>query len=98
MVGHRSSLATALYNGCKREKAIRFFFSTTATNVRRFASKPCFTAIPRTGEPPFEVEADVLFAADGIKSNVRVQILQELGVTAEVADSGQAVSFLLEGF
>ena len=90
MVGHRSSLANALYNGCKRENGIKFFFSTAASHVRAFSAKPSFTATPRNGEPPYEVEADVLLGADGIKSIVRVQMLEELGVTAKVIDSGQA--------
>ena len=90
MVGHRSSLATALYNGCKREQGIRFFFSTTVSNVRGFESKPQFTATPRNGDVPFEVGADILLGCDGIKSVVRVQLLAQLGETAHVEDSGQA--------
>ena len=90
MVGHRSSLANALYKGCKREQGIKFFFSTTASNIREFDSKPQFTATPRNGGVPFVVETDILLGCDGIKSVVRVQLLKELGVTAQVEDSGQA--------
>ncbi|TKA55658.1 hypothetical protein B0A49_11148 [Cryomyces minteri] len=89
MVGHRSSLAGALYEACRREKAISFFFSTSAAGVNTFSPRPSFTARPRKGEPCV-IEADVLVAADGVKSNVRAQMLQELGVDAEVSDSGQA--------
>jgi salicylate hydroxylase len=90
MVGHRSSLANALYDGCKREKAIKFFFSTTAETVKTYSHKPSFTAIPRNGDAPFKVEADILLAADGVKSNTRVDMLKKLGVIADVKDTGQA--------
>ena len=90
MVGHRSSLANALYEGCKRERAIKFFFSTNAEKVNTYSPKPSFTATPRNGDAPYEVEADILLAADGVKSNTRVEILKELGVTAAVKDTGQA--------
>jgi salicylate hydroxylase len=90
MVGHRSSLANALYEGCKREKAIRFFFSTNVEKVGTYSPRPSFTATPRNGDAPYKVEADILLAADGVKSNTRVEILKELGVTAAVKDTGQA--------
>ena len=90
MVGHRSSLANALYEGCKPEKAIKFFFSTTAEKVQSYSPKVSFTATPRNGDAPYKVEADVLLAADGVKSNTRDDILNELGATAGVKDSGQA--------
>ena len=90
MVGHRSSLANALYEGCKREKAIKFFFSTNTEKVNTYSPRPSFTAAPRNGDAPYEVEADILLAADGVKSNTRVEILKELGVTAAVKDTGQA--------
>ncbi|KAJ9639553.1 hypothetical protein H2199_006588 [Coniosporium tulheliwenetii] len=91
MVGHRSSLANALYEGCKRaEKSIQFFFSTNVEKVKTFAPKPSFTAIPRKGGDPYEVEADVLLGADGVKSKTRVEMLKELGIHAEVKDTQQA--------
>ncbi|OCL03719.1 2-polyprenyl-6-methoxyphenol hydroxylase [Glonium stellatum] len=90
MVGHRASLAGSLYNGCKREKSIKFFFSTTADTINSFSPKPSFTAIPRSGDAPYVVEADVILAADGVKSNTRVEMLRKLGVTAQVEDTGQA--------
>lgn len=89
MVGHRSSLAGGLYEGCKKEKAIKFIFSTAAADVDSFSPKPTFKAIPRKGEP-YTVTADVLLAADGVKSNVRTQLLHALDVHAEVEDTGQA--------
>ena len=89
MVGHRSSLAGGLFEGCKREHAIKFFFSTAADEVHAFAPRPSFTALPRNGEP-YTVEADVILAADGLKSNVRMQILQKIGADAQVIDTDQA--------
>jgi salicylate hydroxylase len=89
MVGHRSSLAGALYDGCKREKSISFHFSTTAETVRAFSPKPSFTAKPRHGEA-YTVECDVLLAADGVKSIIRAQMLAALKHDASVVDTGQA--------
>ena len=90
MVGHRSTLAGELYNGCKRESdKIEFKFSTTCENIN-FDGKPNFTAIPRSGSEPYEVKCDILLGADGVKSNTRVAILKELGIEAEVKDTHQA--------
>lgn len=88
MVGHRATLANGLYEGCKRESSVQFFFSTTAKEMTIFP-RPCFTAVPRNGTP-YRVETDILLAADGVKSNTRVTILQELGLNADVIDTGQA--------
>ncbi|KAF2839104.1 FAD/NAD(P)-binding domain-containing protein [Patellaria atrata CBS 101060] len=88
MVGHRATLAGGLYDGCKREKAIKFTFGTTITDVQ-FSPQPSFTATPRKGEP-YTVETDVLLAADGIKSIVRAAMLRELGAQDDVQDTGQA--------
>ena len=90
MVGHRSSLANALYNGCKRQKAVEFIFSTTVEEVIAYRPTPSFVAIPRDGDNTYQVEADVLLAADGVKSNTRVGILKQLGLSADVKDTGQA--------
>lgn len=89
MVGHRSSLAGSIYDGCKREKAVNFFFSTSAGDVKSYGPKPSFTAIPRKGEQ-YPVECDVLFAADGVKSVVRDQMLKLKGVDAKIVDTNQA--------
>jgi salicylate hydroxylase len=89
MVGHRASLAGALYEGCKREKSIKFIFSTTAEQVKSFSPKQTFVAKPRHGQS-YTVEADVLLAADGVKSNTRTQMLRELNINAQVVDTGQA--------
>jgi len=89
MVGHRSSLANAIHEGCKREKAVNFFMSTSAGDVKSYGPKPSFTAIPRKGEP-YPVECDVLFAADGVKSVVRDQLLKLKNVDAKIVDTQQA--------
>lgn len=89
MVGHRSSLAEALYKGCTAEKGIKFHFSTTVKNVDSFSPRPSFTAIPRDGAH-YTAECDVLLAADGVKSNARVSMLKELGVAADIKDTQQA--------
>ena len=91
MVGHRSNLANSIYEGCRRERSIKFNFSTTVDNVNISSPKPSFTAVPRSQkESPYKVEADVLLAADGVKSVTRVEMLQQLGVSAQVQDTGQA--------
>ncbi|MCJ1411704.1 hypothetical protein MMC19_005796 [Ptychographa xylographoides] len=89
MVGHRSSLAGGLYQGCKQEKSIVFFWRTTAEEVEAFAPRPSFKAVPRTGDP-YTVEADVILAADGVKSNVRTSILKALSLEAKIIDTNQA--------
>ncbi|RMJ22285.1 monooxygenase [Aspergillus sp. HF37] len=90
MVGHRSSLASGLYSGCSKEPAIKFHFSTSAEKVNRFGPQASFTAMPRDGSAPYEVEADVILAADGIKSQARGEMLQQLGISADVKDTQQA--------
>lgn len=90
-VGHRASLAGELYEGCKREKAIKFFFASPVSEIEAFAPQPTFVVSPRDGSTaPYTATYDVLFGADGVKSQTRVSILRELGVDAKVVDSGQA--------
>lgn len=89
MVGHRSSLAGSIYEGCLREAAIKFHFSTSVSDVSNFDTKPTFTAKPKDGSP-YQVTCDVLLGADGIKSQTRVSLLSTISATATVEDSGQA--------
>lgn len=89
-VGHRSNLASSIYEGCKREQYIRFFFSTTVSDVDTASTKPSFKALKRGESEPLHVSCDVLLAADGVKSLARVAMLHELGVSATVQDTGQA--------
>ncbi|KAJ3770467.1 hypothetical protein FB446DRAFT_744193, partial [Lentinula raphanica] len=88
MVGHRASLVGELYNACKEEKAISFHFNSSCT-IKSWEPRPVYTVTPLNGAP-YDGHADVVLAADGIKSSVRSRILKELGVDAEVTDSGQS--------
>lgn len=90
MVGHRASLAGEIYEGCKKEKAIKFIFAAPVTEVKSFSPRPAFMVSPRKGGEPYTVECDVLLGADGVKSNVRTSMLKDLNVDAKVVDSGQA--------
>ena len=91
MVGHRSSLASSIYEGCLRESAIKFHFSTNITHITSFSPRPTFTATPKDSKiSPYQVNADVLLAADGVKSMIRPALLEKTSATAEIIDSGQA--------
>lgn len=90
MVGHRSSLADGLYQGCLKEKAIKFHFATTGESINLSGERPSFTAVPRDEGKPYKVECDVLLGADGIKSNTRVEMLKKLDVNVGVTDTNQA--------
>ncbi|KAM3415064.1 hypothetical protein BST61_g10199 [Cercospora zeina] len=89
MVGHRSSLAGSMYEGCNRESAIQFHFKIQASEVKAWGPRPSFVATPRDGQP-YEVQCDVLLAADGVKSVVRDQMLRLNNVDAKIVDTGQA--------
>jgi salicylate hydroxylase len=89
MVGHRASLANALYDGCLKEKAITFKLGSWISDAK-FGAKPSFQVNPVSGDAPYRVEVDVLLAADGVKSPTRVAMLKELGETADAKDTGQA--------
>ncbi|KAH8163277.1 hypothetical protein CIB48_g4957 [Xylaria polymorpha] len=89
-VGHRASLAGSLFEGCQNEPAITFHFSTALESLNTFGpDKVSFTVRPRDGEA-YDVETDILLAADGIKSSVRTALLRSINSSAEVEDTGQA--------
>lgn len=90
MVGHRSNLANSIYEGCKKEKAINFFFASPISEVKSYGPHPSFTVSPRKGGEPYDVECDILLASDGVKSVVRDQLLKQTGVDAKIVDTGQA--------
>ncbi|POS72429.1 salicylate hydroxylase [Diaporthe helianthi] len=91
MVGHRASLAGGLYEGCKKESAIKFHFASPVIEFKSFTPNPTFIVSPRKGHgEPYTASCDVVLGADGVKSRTRVAMLQELGVDAKVVDSGQA--------
>ncbi|KAI0022682.1 FAD/NAD(P)-binding domain-containing protein [Xylariomycetidae sp. FL0641] len=88
--GHRASLAGGLYEACQKEPSITFRFSTSIADVKSFGpDKVTFTVQPRDGDA-YDVEADVLLGADGIKSSVRSSLLRAMDISAEVEDTGQA--------
>jgi salicylate hydroxylase len=89
MVGHRASLAGGLAEGCKHEAGITFKLGSPISDVK-FLPKPSFTVTPSSGGSPYTVECDILLGADGVKSNTRVAMLKELGLTGQARDSGQA--------
>jgi salicylate hydroxylase len=93
MVGHRASLAGALYDGCLKEKGITFKLGSTISEAE-FLPTPSFKVTPVDGEP-YRVECDVLLGADGVKSPTRVAMLKELGETADAKDTGQAAYRIL---
>lgn len=97
MVGHRASLAGSLYEGCKREKAITFHFGTVVKEVLSWGPKPRLAAQKRGSKEgegqdgeTFEITADLVLAADGVKSVIRDQMLRELKIDASIVDTGQA--------
>ncbi|KAF2002386.1 FAD/NAD(P)-binding domain-containing protein [Amniculicola lignicola CBS 123094] len=94
MVGHRASLAGAMYDGCLKEKSITFKLGSTVSDVT-FSPKPAFKVTLATGDEPYRVECDILLGCDGIKSNTRVAMLKELGETVGVENTGQAAYRIL---
>ncbi|KAJ6442218.1 3-hydroxybenzoate 6-hydroxylase 1 [Purpureocillium lavendulum] len=87
--GHRASLAGGLYEACKAQPAIKFHLGHTLSSVDEFEPRPVFTVTPREGSP-HQVTADVLLAADGVKSVARTHLMQRLGASVDVEDTGQA--------
>lgn len=89
MVGHRASLANAMYDGCKKEAGIRFQLGSLVSDMQ-FGPKPSFKVTPVTGDEAYTVQADIIIGCDGVKSPTRVSMLKQLNETAEAKDSGQA--------
>ncbi|KAH7024641.1 uncharacterized protein B0I36DRAFT_387163 [Microdochium trichocladiopsis] len=87
--GHRASLAGGLYDGCRKESAITFHFGHALVSVDTFSPKPTFTIQTRDSRTR-QVTADVLVAADGVKSLTRNALLSQLGLAAEAEPTGQA--------
>ncbi|KAK7531508.1 salicylate hydroxylase-like protein [Phyllosticta citribraziliensis] len=95
MVGHRASLAGGLYNGAKAQPGVHFHLGSIVQEVKSFGPKAKFVVQPTAGGDSYEVETDVLLACDGVKSNIRAQMLKELDITASVVDTGQAAYRIL---
>ncbi|KAF7546967.1 hypothetical protein G7Z17_g8055 [Cylindrodendrum hubeiense] len=87
--GHRSSLAGRMYEACKKESSINFYFSTSLEDITEFSPRVSFTVLPRDSEPR-RVHADILLGCDGIKSVTREKLLQQVGAIPEEAETGQA--------
>ncbi|KAK1826761.1 FAD/NAD(P)-binding domain-containing protein [Podospora conica] len=89
--GHRASLAGGMYAGCQREPAITFHFSHTLLRIDSYAPTALLTFQPPGADAaPVQVPADVVLAADGIKSVTRTQMLASLSLTMRESDTGQA--------
>lgn len=89
MVGHRADLAGALLEGCQKEPGITFHFGNVVSAVHSYSPKATFT-VSELNEPPKTVEADILLAADGVKSRVREAMLKTLNISAKIIDTNQA--------
>lgn len=87
--GHRASLAGGIYNACLKEPAITFKLGMPLVNIDTFSPKPVFTVKPHNSDR-YQVEADVVLAADGIKSPARGALLNKIGEEFGEADTGQA--------
>lgn len=87
--GHRADLAGGMYEGCRRESAIKFKLGHPLTSIDAFQPKPTITVTPHTGSP-YQATHDVLIGGDGIKSLTRTAILSEIGDESLEADTGQA--------
>ncbi|GJN81966.1 hypothetical protein PLIIFM63780_005502 [Purpureocillium lilacinum] len=87
--GHRASLAGGLYEACKAESAVTFHLGHTLSSIDAFEPQPVFTVTTREGSSR-QVTADVLLAADGVKSVARTHLMKRLGATVDVEDTGQA--------
>lgn len=91
MVGHRASLANSLYDACRKEPGVQFALGSLISDARFSGDRPSFQLTPVAApDEARRVECDILLGADGVKSQTRVSMLQELGETATVVDSGQA--------
>lgn len=84
----RSSLATGLFNRCKKEPAIKSHFSHPAV-VNSFGDYPSLNIPPRDGSAEYTVHSNIILAADGIKNKTRVELMNILGVEASVQDTNQ---------
>lgn len=87
--GHRADLAGGIYEGCKRESAIKFKLGHPLTSIDAFHPKPTVTVTPHKGAS-YQATHDVVIGGDGIKSITRAAILEQIGEESIEADTGQA--------
>jgi len=84
-VVHRSALQKCLVGGAARSERVTLHLGYTVEDYDFEATKFCVKARDKADEPAKWVEADVILAADGVKSKARTKMLARVG---EV-DSGQ---------
>ncbi|PNS15867.1 Nicotinamide/nicotinic acid mononucleotide adenylyltransferase 1 [Sphaceloma murrayae] len=89
MVGHRADLAGGLLEGCQKESGVTFHFGHVIESVESWGPQPSFK-VTALNEPTKTVTADVLLAADGVKSRVRDAMLKTLNIEAKIIDTNQA--------
>lgn len=92
--GHRASLAGGLYDACLKEPAIKFHLGNTLLSVDSFAPQGILTLKGRNGNE-YKVVADIVLAADGVKSITRDALLKQINVSMEAEDTGQAAYRIL---
>lgn len=86
--GHRASLTDGLYQACRKYSSITFHFGMTLVNVSSFEN-PKFTVRDTSGTE-HTVYADILLAADGVKSVTRSALLAQIRCESDAQDTGQA--------
>lgn len=92
MVGHRSALATGIFEGCKRYAAVQFHFGTQVDELDVVSDRPSFRVRNKHSpeRPDERVSCDILLGADGIKSNTRAALLKHIKADAEIVDTNTA--------
>ncbi|KZP19618.1 FAD/NAD(P)-binding domain-containing protein [Athelia psychrophila] len=89
-VAHRSSLASALYDGCKTMgSAITFHFRTNVLDIDFDHTRLLVKERGEQGNGRW-IDTDVILAADGVKSLVRKHMVARNGEEDNVKDTGQA--------
>ena len=92
--GHRASLAGGLYEGCQKQPAIKFHLGSTLLSVDAFEPEAAFTIKASDGNA-YQLKADILLAADGVKSITRDALLKKINISMEAEDTGQAAYRIL---
>jgi salicylate hydroxylase len=69
--------------------SVKFHFGTTLLEIKSF-EPPSFVVHDRSADTQHHVSADILLAADGVKSVTRAALLAQLGCDSQVEDTGQA--------
>ena len=90
MVGHRSSLVNALQAACNQYPAVRFHFCHKA-EVISFTPHPSIQITPQAVTiPTHSISADIVLAADGVKSLTRSSLLNALDITTSIIDTNES--------